>query len=613
MPSRVGARIIGMAVAGLLWSIVPAWAQVRVGDQLSLDAAGSISAGYSGSFTNEGPSSHGVAFGGNGNITGSFHSAQFLSFDITPFYNQSRDNSTFQSISDSSGVSATATIFGGSKSPGYVNFSRVYNSEGNYFVPGIANYRTNGDSQNFGLGWSFRPTSTLSLNTGFQEGSNNFSLYGASGENFSHFRTFFASANYNLAGFRLGGGVYNSNSNNSLPEALVGEPSQNSKADSTTYTFNMSHVLGLSGSSWMNFSRNSTTYNVLGAKDSQSTDLVTGGFNLKPTRKFSTTFNADYDDNLAGAVFQAENSAGVVVPFALPAERSHSWGMEGEATYSLMDHFWFSGEISHRQQLFLGTAFDSTAYSGDVSYGHSFWGGQFTAGTVVTDSTLGNAGGSMLGILSNATYVRKVAGWNISGSTGYSRNQETLLIAYTTSGYHYSASATHRLGRLTWNGAAGASKSVVSSVAGANSMTQNYSTGISGRRLGGSVSYAKSSGLGLYTSQGITSLPTDVPPGLLPTTVLYGGSSYSVGVGGAPIRGLTFSGIFVKSRSNTVNSLLASNNDSEEANVYLQYKVRKIFITSGYSRLIQGFAVGTTTPAMVSTYYIGVSRWFSFF
>jgi hypothetical protein len=232
---------------------------------------------------------------------------------------------------------------------------------------------------------------------------------------------------------------------------------------------------------------------------------------------------------------------------------------------------------------------------------------------VVTHSTLGNAGGSLLGILSNATYIRKIARWNISGSTGYSRNEQTLLIAYTTSGYHYSVSATHRLRKLTWNGAVGGSRSLISGVAGTNSMTQNYSTGLSGRRVGASVSYAKSSGLGLYTAQGITSLPTDVPPGLLPTTVLYGGTSYSVGVGGSPIRGLTFSGNFVKSRSNTVNSLLASNNDTEEANVYLQYKVRKIFITSGYSRLIQGFAVGTTTPAMVSTYYIGVSRWFSFF
>jgi hypothetical protein len=59
--------------------------------------------------------------------------------------------------------------------------------------------------------------------------------------------------------------------------------------------------------------------------------------------------------------------------------------------------------------------------------------------------------------------------------------------------------------------------------------------------------------------------------------------------------------------------LVPSNNNTEEANVYVQYKVRKIFFTGGYSRLIQGFTASGTTPAMVSTYYAGLSRWFNFF
>jgi hypothetical protein len=201
----------------------------------------------------------------------------------------------------------------------------------------------------------------------------------------------------------------------------------------------------------------------------------------------------------------------------------------------------------------------------------------------------------------------------LSGSGGYSRNAETILIAYTTSGYNYSVSATRRLGKLNWNGAAGGSKSVLSQVNGANSLAQNYSTGLSNRRLGASAGYAKSSGMGLYTTQGITSLPTGLPPTLLPTTILYGGTSYSAGVGGMPIRGLTFTGSFVKSKSNTLNSSVESLNNTEEAYLYLQYKVRKIFFTAGYSRLIQGFSASAIAPAMVSTYYVGISRWFNFF
>jgi hypothetical protein len=80
-----------------------------------------------------------------------------------------------------------------------------------------------------------------------------------------------------------------------------------------------------------------------------------------------------------------------------------------------------------------------------------------------------------------------------------------------------------------------------------------------------------------------------------------------------PIRGLTFSGNYVRSRSNTDNSSISSINDTDEANLYLQYKIRKIFFTAGYSRLVQGFSSSGTGPAMVSTYYFGLSRWFNFF
>jgi hypothetical protein len=119
--------------------------------------------------------------------------------------------------------------------------------------------------------------------------------------------------------------------------------------------------------------------------------------------------------------------------------------------------------------------------------------------------------------------------------------------------------------------------------------------------------------MGLYTNQGIASLPSGLPPTLLPSTVLYGGTSYSAGVGGMPIRGLTFSGSYVKTQSTTQNGSLSSNNDTEEANLYMQYKVRKVYLTAGYSRLVQGFSTSTLAPAMVSTYYFGLSRWFNFF
>jgi len=38
-----------------------------------------------------------------------------------------------------------------------------------------------------------------------------------------------------------------------------------------------------------------------------------------------------------------------------------------------------------------------------------------------------------------------------------------------------------------------------------------------------------------------------------------------------------------------------------------------MYLTGGYSNLVQGFSASGTPPENVSTFYIGVSRWFNFF
>ena len=159
------ARKFGWAVAALLLCSAPAWPQEQLGD-LAFNLAGNISGGYSGSTTNEGPASNGATFGGTADLNGYFHSPQFLSFGITPFYDQSRNNSNYQSITNSSGVIANSTFFGGSKYPGYFNYSDLYNGEGNYSVPGIGNYRTSGNGQTLGVGLVGQPDRLAELYSG---------------------------------------------------------------------------------------------------------------------------------------------------------------------------------------------------------------------------------------------------------------------------------------------------------------------------------------------------------------------------------------------------------------------------------------------------------------
>jgi len=614
MPHGIRLRALEFALAAILCSGRTLWAQVQLGSETQLSLNGSVSAGYSGDMTNEGPNGHGFIFGGTGNFDGSYHSPQFLSFDVAPFFNQSRTNSNYQSITDASGVIASANIFSGSQFPGYFNYSKIFNSESTYSVPGVANYATNGATQTFGMGWSghFQNPNLPTFIVGYQQGSSDFSLYGIKEDSFNDFHSFFGNANYVVDGFHFGGGIRYSNSSSLFPEIESGLPPEKASSDTTTYTLNMSRAVPLDGSTWVNFTRNTTGYNALGLSSNETSDILTGGLALKPTGRLTTQLTGDYDDNLAGTIFQQVTSTGAIAPISITGSPSHSWDMTGSAQYNIVTGLFVAGTISHRQQLFLGESFNSNAYSGSVSYGHNVLGGQFTASATVTHNTYGTHGESMLGLLTNVIYIRQFGPWGVSGSFGYSENVQTILIAYTTSGYSYSVSVNRRMGRLNWTGGAGGSKTLLTEALAPTNYTQTYSTGLSGRWLGVSAGYAKSSGSGLITPTGITTLPPGVPPTLL-MTALYGGRTYTAGMGSTPRRGLSITGSYVNARSNTLSSLLPSNNKTQQAYVYLIYRFRKVYFNAGYSRLLQGFSASALPPTLISTYYFGVSRWFKAF
>jgi hypothetical protein len=605
--------VLAVAVAVLICCSPSASGQVQAGSDILLSLDGSLSTAYSGSFSDHEASSHGIVFGGNGNLNGSYYNPQFLSFTISPFYNQSRSSSSFSSINDSSGVNARVNIFGGSSFPGYINYSRIYNSESNYLIPGISNFKTNGNSQTFGAGWTFNLKNLPTFSVGYQQGSNDTSLYGAQSESLTHFHSLFGNAVYSLDGFHLSGGIHHSNGNSQFPEIVVGQPIQKATSDTTTYTFNVSRSTFLEGSTWVNFTRNSTNYDSAGLSNSQSADIVSGGLTLKPTDRLNTQINADYNDSLAATLSQLVNSTGVLIPLSIPAGESHSWGVSGQAQYTVFTGLFVAGSVSHRQQLFLGSNYDSDSYSGSVNYGHRVLGGQFTTNATVNRSSLANRDQSMLGLLTSASYLRQIGAWNVSGSFNYSQNVQTVVIAFTTSGYGYSGSVSRRFGKLNWNGSASGSRSLLTQQTGTSNFNQSYSTGLSGRWLSGSASYSKSSGTGLFTVTGITPLPPGIPPGFLPTSVFFGGSTYSVGLGSTPIRGLTVNGNWLRSVNTTVNGLLPSENKTEQLNAYLIYRFRQVYFNAGYSRLLQGFSASGLPPTMVSSYYFGISRWFKFF
>src|ERR1700744_5398336 len=200
-------------IAGVLLLALPSAGQIVIGDNLNLNANGTLSANYSGTYGNQIASTHGVGLGGTLGLSGFFYNPNFVSFNINPYYNQSRSNSNFGSITDASGVTLSSAIFAGSHFPGSVNYSSNYNSTGNYGIPGITSLNTNGDSNSFGVSWSALLPEWPTLTVGYQMGGSNYSLYGTNENGDSSFRSLFLNSSYSIAGFGLGGGISHGSSN----------------------------------------------------------------------------------------------------------------------------------------------------------------------------------------------------------------------------------------------------------------------------------------------------------------------------------------------------------------------------------------------------------------
>ena len=128
------------------------------------------------------------------------------------------------------------------------------------------------------------------------------------------------------------------------------------------------------------------------------------------------------------------------------------------------------------------------------------------------------------------------------------------------------------------------------------------------------VFYNNSSGEAILSSNGLVPVPGNLPPPVLGAFTSYDSKGWGFNLGANPIRRLTISAGFSKSNGYTIDPLLKIATDNELINGILQYRLRKIFLNAGYTRLRQSVgAVAGSQPIDVTTYFIGFSRWFNFF
>lgn len=612
-------REVALAIAGVLLITHGLFGQVQVGDNLSFNMNGTVSADYTGSYGNQTPSTHGIGYGGTAGLTGSYYNPNFLSFDVNPFFNQSRANSTFGSLTDASGVTLSSAIFSGSHFPGTVNFSKVFNKTGNYGLPGISAFDTNSNAQSFGVGWSFIVPKLPSLNVGYQKGDDNYSLYGTNENGNNKFQNLFLNSNYTVAGFGLGAGFSTGSSTAAIPQVITGTNEINSNSDTKSYNFSVSHALPWHGSFSNVFTRSDVNSNYLGYKFDGTINRWAANSGLHPTNKLSFSLGADYTDNLSGSLYQAvvpgpQVNAAATTPSSLTqqSQQSNGWDLFATTSYSFAKNLQGQGGVERRTQYFQGVNYGSNLYSGGLFYTQELFGGYFGSSFSVIDSQLDHSSQNTVGFTSNTNYNRRVGAWQVGGYFNYSQNVQTLLVTYTTSFYNVSANVGRKLGALHWTAAAALGKSGLTAQPGTSSRTESFSSSIGTGRLTLAGAYSKADGNSLAGGSGL--VPVPVPP-VIPSAflVMYGGESYSVALSGSPIRHLTVSASYVNSQNTLNNQGASSWNNYEQQNYYFQYHFRQVNLTGGYARLVQGFSASGLPAANLSTFSVGLSRWFNFF
>jgi len=597
----------------ILAAALNAPAQVTIGDNVSMNLDGQLSVGYNADYGNAIPSDHGLNWGGNGSLSGSYYSPSFLSFVVNPYYNQSRANSTSQAISDSSGITASAFLFAGSHFPGSVSYSKTYNSLGTFGLPGVPDYTAHGNTDAFNVGWGVNVPDLPTVSVNYMQGHSDYSIYGANTNGTTSFHNLNTHANYKVAGFNLNGGYVYAQNHSDYP--LIYGTQELETADSTnnTFSFGASHYFPLHGSFAANYSRSYFNSDFSQSQFSGTVDTVGSNVTVHPISTLTLGTNFSYTDNLLGTLYQNLVSQGGVVQQSTPGQSSNSWDISGLAGYNLTQHILLTGTVEHRAQTYLGNSFGSNGLTGSVSYWKQVLGGALSSVLSVTRTSVDTANLSTVGFLVLGTYSHKVENWDLSGSLNYYRNTQTVLVGYTTSGWGYSGLVGRTISFLHWSATASGSHSQLNTSAGYGNHSQNYTTGLNVRWFGVNGSYTKSDGTALIGIAGPIPVPLPTLTPLPTNLILYGGHSYGLGVGLNPLKRLTFTASYSRAFSDTQTDTTPSNNQTKSVVARLQYQYRQMWFTAGYSQFMQGFSASPTPPAQLNSYFFGVQRWFNLF
>jgi hypothetical protein len=612
---RVAKCIIGLAVLAVA-QVVFAQNQnpeLKIGENTRLSASGLVSFGYSGDYGDDINSSHGLTWGLDGKVNGYYYNPNFLSFTLTPYYNQSRNNSTYQSLTGASGIDGTANFFTGSHFPGAVTYRYDRNSTGTFGLIGQPDFTTVGKGSGFGVNWSALVPNMPTLSVGYSQGDGSGTIYGTNEETTSSSKLFNVHSNYEILGFRLNAFYTHNTLDSKFPEFLAGQTESVQNSTGSDVGVGAQHNLPLRGTFYMNYNRASThsTYSSAPGQVTNTTDytddIVNAGANFHPTQKLAFNVSESYTSNLSGYIAQSLTGNGAAAPGIDLGSGARSSTVGGGMSYQFTNYLAGSAQATYYDQYYFGKSYTGSYVSGTVSYGKRLL-NMFTFSGSVVDSSNGG-GENALGFMGNVNFFHKFGGWTTTAVFSYAQNVQSILITYTTSSYNYNASI-HR--RLPWNwrwmAAYSGAHSGLTNEPGTSSQSQGYSTALSSRLITLSGNYNKASGISLLGASGF--VPVGGTPGVS-DFITFNGSSYGGGFSLTPVRRLVVAGSFNRAISNTIGAT-ESHNNLEIYNAQLQYHLRRIGLQAGYTRFTQGISAAGL-PANTTSYFVGLTRWFDFF
>ena len=620
----VAKRIIGLAV---LVAAHYAFAQMQgqnqgqnrspelsIGENTKLSAGGLASFGYSGDYGDAIAGSHGLTWGFDGQLHGYYYNPNFLSFTASPYYNQSRTNSSYQSLTGASGINATADLFAGSHFPGSVNYRYDRNASGLFGVAGQPNFTTIGKGQGFGINWSALFPGLPTLSVGYSQGAGSGTLFGTSEETTSNTKLFNIRSGYQIAGFRLNTFFNRNTMASKFPQFLAGNADALQSSVAHDFGLGAQHSLPFRGQFYANYDRASASaryfsdVNQNSNSNSYTDNSVNTGASFHPTQKLSLNVSENYTSDLNGYFSQTLNTTtGAPVEGLSLGAGAHSSTVGGGAAYQFTNFLSGSAQATYYDQSYFGKNYTGAYLSGTMNYGKRLL-DTFTFSGTIVDSSNGQ-GTNALGFIGNVNFFRRLKGWQTSGVFSYAQNVQSVLVTYTTSYFQYSANVHRRLpAGLQWTAAFNGTHSGLAHYQGTSSSSESYSTGLSSHRFTMTANYGKSDGISLLGAGGF--VPVTGTPGAT-GFITFGGTSYGGGASVTPLRRLVLAGSFNRAISNTVGPTISHNN-LEIINAQMQYHLRRIGLQAGYTRFTQGISAAGL-PANTTSYFAGISRWFDFF